>query len=248
MSSRLRVGLLLDSLLIPAWVYTAIEQVICSEVAVLELVVLNRSSSQKSAPFSALWRDRKYWLYSVFNFLDEKLFLRGSVATAQLDASKLFLNFPILEVTPVNKNGELHLSHSDLEQVKSHRLDILVKMGFDKLSGDILTAASYGIWTYRWGDSHKIKDGLLGFWEVVEGWSETGVALQQLGATTDCPKTVFKSWFSNYPYSPARSQNYILWSVSSFFFHAKLNAFIAWVIRYFFRKFKGIKLRRLRLR
>jgi hypothetical protein len=216
MSSRLRIGLLVDSFLLPAWAYTAINRVMCSDVAGLELVILNKASSLKSAPLSALWRDHKHWLYFIFNFIDEKLFLRGSIATTPIDASNLFLNLPVLEVIPVNENGELHVSILDTEQVKSYRLDILIKLGFDKLSGDILTAASYGIWTYRWGDSHKIKDGLLGFWEVVEAWPETGAALQKLGTTSDRTKTLCEAWFSNYPYSPARTRSHILWSVSSF--------------------------------
>jgi len=216
MDSKLRVGLLLDSFLLPAWAFTAIKRIICSNHAELALVILKQSSFKRPPALIAFWQDRNHWLYHVFNAIDEKLFLRSANALAQVDTSGTFSNVPVLEVRPVDKNGEQSFSASDLEKIKSYRLDILVKMGFGNLSGDILFAANYGIWTYRWGDHRKIEDGLTGFWEVVGRWPETGVAVQRLGADAEYSKTLFESWFFTYPYSPARSRNYILWATSSF--------------------------------
>ena len=125
-------------------------------------------------------------------------------------------NVPVLDVKPVGEKEEQRFSPSDVEQIKSYHLDVLVKMGFGNLWGDVLSAANYGVWAYRWGDVSATQDGSAGFWEVVEGRSETRVALQQLGFQDGQNKTLFESWFFTYPYSPARSRNYILWSAASF--------------------------------
>ena len=216
MSARLRIGLLLDRVSLPAWAFTAIERTLRSNHAELSLVILNQSSPESYSVPRSLWQDPDHWLYRVFNAIDEKLFVHGSNATTEVDTSVLFSNVPVLEVKPVEENGGQQFSASAIKQIKSYQLDILVKLGFGNLRGEILLVPNFGIWAYRWGDHRKIEDGLTGFWEVVERWPETGVALQQLGADAKHNKTLFESWFFTYPYSPARSRTYILWSAASF--------------------------------
>lgn len=216
MNTRLRVGLLLDSYLLPAWIMPAIERIRFSDHAELALIILNQSSIKKDPSLAKPWQGRKHWLYSIFDGIDQKLFVRGQNALTQIDASDIFSKVPVLKVEPVGERSEQSFAASDIEQIKSYRLDILVKMGFGNLRGSVFAAANYGIWAYRWGDRRKIEDGLSGFWEAVEGWPETGAALQQLGVDADHCKTLFESWFFTYPYSPARNRNYILWAASSF--------------------------------
>lgn len=216
MDTRLRVGLLLDSVFLPAWAFSAIERIIHSNYAHLALVILNQSEPKKGSALSAFWRNRSQFLFRVFNAIDEKIFLRGQNALTNVDSSENFSTVPVLEVNPIDKNDEQKFSSSDVEHIKSYQLDILVKMGFGNLSGKVLLTAKYGIWKYRWGDRCKIENGLTGFWEVVNRWPETSAALQQIGRDVERHKTLFESWFFNYPYSPARSRNYILWSASTF--------------------------------
>jgi hypothetical protein len=216
MNARLRVGLLLDTVSLPAWAFTALERMVRSKHVELALIVLNQSRPKSSPSLPGLWQDPNHWLYHVFNAIDEKLFLRDANAMAQVDASEILSKVPVLGVTPIDANGEQHFSASDIEKIKSYQPDILVKMGFGKLHGTILFAATYGVWEYRWGDQRKIEDGLTGFWEVVEKWPETGAALVQLGMKSKYSKTLFESWLSTYPYSPARSRNHILWSAASY--------------------------------
>ncbi len=216
MEFRLRIGLLLDSYRLPAWTFTAMERIRHSTHAELALVVLNHSRPRRGSSWRALWQDRGHWLYRLFSVIDEKLFLHGPIASGQVDSAGMLSDVPVLHVEPVDEHGEQHFSASDVERVKSFQLDILVKVGFGNLRGEILSAASYGIWTYRWGDQRKIENGLTGFWEVVRGVPETGAALQQLGAGIEREKVLFESWFFTYPYSPARNKNYVLWAASSF--------------------------------
>ena len=216
MTAKLRVGLLLDSVFLPAWAFTAIERMTRSNHAELALVVLNQPQLASGSAGRAFERNSLPWLYRVFNAIDEKLFLRGPNALEQVDTSEIFSQVPVMNVAPIDKNREQHFSASDVEKIKSYKLDVLVKMGFGNLHGDVLSAAVHGIWTYRWGDSRKIEDGLTGFWEVVRGWPETGASLQQLGAGAESDETLFESWFFTYPYSPARNRNYVLWAAASF--------------------------------
>jgi hypothetical protein len=216
MDSKLRVGLLLDSIFLPAWALTAIERMVVSNAAEIVLVILNQSRPQSCSSPTIFRSDCRHWLYHFFNLIDEKLFISWPSASIPVDSTPLFSGVPFLEVTPVDQETEQHILAFDVEQIKAYDLDILVKLGFANLRGDILLAARYGVWTYRWGDHRKIEDGLTGFWEVVEKWPETGASLWQVGIDPKHDQLLFETWFFTYPYSPARSRNYILWSAASF--------------------------------
>ncbi|MGZ9223040.1 MAG: glucosamine inositolphosphorylceramide transferase family protein, partial [Anaerolineales bacterium] len=216
MDARLRVGILLDAIFVPAWALNALERIARSTYAEFALIILNRSSLKRVPAWRERQVDPHFWLYRVFEVIDEKLFLREPKALTRVNASTILSNVPVLEVGPVDEEEKQRFSPSDVEQIKSYHLDVLVKMGFGNLHGDVLSAANYGVWAYRWGDVSATQDESAGFWEVAEGQPETRVALQQLGLQDKQNKILFESWFFTYPYSPARSRNYILWSAASF--------------------------------
>jgi hypothetical protein len=187
-----------------------------SEHVELVLVVLHQSPWADRSLVRSLLQDPRHWLYQVFNAIDQRVFVRRSNALLPVDATELLSELPRLVLKPIGAYEEQQFSALDVDAIRSYRPDILVKLGFGRLTGDVLSAATYGIWAYRWGDSARIEDGLTGFWEVANGWPETGAALQRLGSETEPDVTLCQSWFFTYPYSPARNQNYILWAAASF--------------------------------
>jgi hypothetical protein len=216
MKPKLRVGFMLDSILLPAWAFAGIQRFISSSYAELALIVMKKSPVKPVPARTVFWQRCNHWLYKFFNTVDEKLFLRRANASACVNISKIIADIPVLQMQPVGENDNEYLTTSDVEQIKSYQLDILVKLGFGTLHGDVLTAAKYGLWSYRWGDHRKIDDGLTGFWEVVDQWPETGAALQQLGTEAKSNRILYESWFFTYPFSAARNRNSILWSASLF--------------------------------
>src|SRR5689334_19443081 len=125
MNTKLRVGLLLDTVFVPAWALTATKRMIRSDSAEVALVILNESRPVSNPAPRTVQQDPAHWLYSVFNAIDEKLFLHGPNALAEVDTSEIFSKVPVVEVKPVDENGKQHFSDSTVEQIKSHQLDIL---------------------------------------------------------------------------------------------------------------------------
>src|SRR5512147_171012 len=101
MNSRLRIGLLLDSYLLPVWTFTAIERILHSHCAELALIVLNRSQTKRCPSLIASKRGSEHWLYRIFNAIDEKLFLRGPIASTQINSLGILSNVPVLAVNPI---------------------------------------------------------------------------------------------------------------------------------------------------
>src|SRR5690242_19509417 len=104
MTPKLRVGFLFDSLLLPAWELTTLERIISSDCAELVLVVVNQTVIGSPSTLTRLWQERDYWLYDIFNGIDEKLFLRNANASALVDASSTIANVPLLEIQPLGQD------------------------------------------------------------------------------------------------------------------------------------------------
>ncbi len=85
-----------------------------------------------------------------------------------------------------------------------------MKIGFGTLCGDILSASKYGIWEYKFeGNPH-------GFWEVMNGQTETKEELIILSDEIRESRIIYSSSSSTYPFSPARNRNCSLWKSSAF--------------------------------
>jgi hypothetical protein len=209
-NQKLKLGLLLDSFNVPAWVDTVIRRVIDENAGEFALVILNADSdkSQKNSGST--------FVYSVFNRIDEKLFTKEPNPFAPKNVGELFSNVPTLDATPIKNGNNSFLNESDIQYIKDFQLDILIKFGFENLQCETLNVAKYGTWFYYHGDDRIMKGGPPGFWEAVENWSETGSALLAAGGRFSPNRVLFRSHFMTYPLSPARHRSYYFWAAAPF--------------------------------
>src|SRR4029078_9202818 len=70
MSVKLRVGLLLDTIFIPAWALTAIERIVGSNSADLVLMILNKAQASGDSGLQTRHPGPSHRLYHIFNTLD----------------------------------------------------------------------------------------------------------------------------------------------------------------------------------
>lgn len=124
-SAMLRVGIVIDSLVQPRWVRRALEKVLDSRVAQLELVV-------KVTPAKA----NGGLLYKLYNRFDRRLF--------KADATDLVSIEDLLERVAVGEG---------LEQIKAADLDVLVNFAAAELNARFAGAARNGVWFYSFGEA-----------------------------------------------------------------------------------------------
>jgi hypothetical protein len=199
--TKLKLGLLLDSYEIPAWVYYALNRIAGSGDADFFLLVINEAGNVAKSTRS---------VYKWFNALDEKVFVRAENALEPRSAEALFAHVPVLHVTPDRQGDVDHFTPRDIDQIQGYSLDILIKFGFGELGDEILVAARYGVWSYAFeGNPH-------GFWEVVKGQTQTWAFLQMAGKDSGAARLLYRSSTSTYPFSPARNRNRSLWLASAF--------------------------------
>lgn len=69
---------------------------------------------------------------------------------------------------------------SDVVNSYCSGLDILVRFGFGIIRGEVLTAPTYGVFSYHHGDIREYRGRPAGFWEFMNDEPRIGVTLQQL--------------------------------------------------------------------
>ncbi len=213
----LRVGLLMNSFTLPAWAYEAVAAVQRSAYARIQLIVMNDSSAPTTRSlFSKVVKNWNALLYLAYSELDGRMFATSPEAFEPRSAADLLRDIPVHRVKPQELRYCDWFADDDVERIRSHHIDVLVRLGFRILRGRILQAARYGVWSYHHGDNKVNRGGPPGFWEVLEGHAVTGSILQRLSDELDNGTVLCRSFSATDPLSVRRNQNNCHWKSVSF--------------------------------
>jgi len=216
MKKKLRIGVLLDSNEIPAWSYTMLESINASLSGEIVLIIKNKAGKDDKKGFlKRIFKKRKAILFFFFRKIEKMVFKINPDAFEVKDIRDI-LSIDTIEVNPVKTKFRDIFNESDVNKIQNYNIDILIRMGFRILSGDILKIAKHGIWSFHHGDNKVNKGGPAGFWEVFQNWSETGVILQILTEDLDGGIILQKSFSSTDRLSPIKNKNNYYWKALSF--------------------------------
>jgi hypothetical protein len=207
-SSRppLRIGLMLDSFNLPAWITSILDHVQASNFARIELIVLNGIAVQKPAaarkrpplPVRA-WRlisnhrRRKKLLFNIYEKWEEKKYRPANNPLLTHDYSGRLSGIPQIIILPQVKGFTHRFTAGDVDAIRSSQLDVIFRFGFNIIRGEILTAAKYGVWSFHHGDNDWYRGGPPHFWEIVERHPVSGVLLQVLNDELDAGLVLCKA-------------------------------------------------------
>lgn len=214
--NKLKIGILLDSYVIPAWAFLALERIVNLDCVDISVIILNNNKDAPEYKPDLYNSNNHNITYRLLNKIDNAIFRRGPDAFAAKDAQKFFGDVPVIRVKPDSQGEPGCFGPSEIKEILSYQLDILIRMGFESLTGEILNAAKFGVWSYYHGDHQAIRSNLPGFWEVANRETETGSILYILKNNSTFGPILYKSWIQTYPLSPARNRNRCFWVCSSF--------------------------------
>jgi hypothetical protein len=201
----LKVGLLLDGMMLKKCFVSVLEDIRLSNFAVLDCAVIQRPSvpptTFKRSPLqaaSARLTNRKlrnqllYDLYTrwVSSHTPE------AYALTEVDCTPQLKDVEIITVEPITTGFVQRFPDTALEEIRRRDLDVLLRFGFNILRGDILHAARYGVWSFHHGDNEYYRGGPALFWELWEGNPLSGVILQRLTEELDAGIVLSKSIFA----------------------------------------------------
>jgi folate-dependent phosphoribosylglycinamide formyltransferase PurN len=190
----LRVGLLCNGSTFQEWQALALRHV--RAVPGVELVVV----VENAGPPPAGLRNRLlHWNQFLYRQFRKRWF--KPAAMNEVDLTGELGKVPRILCTPERHGVREHVPPEVLEQLRRHRPDVLLRFGFNILSGEILTLAPHGVWSFHHGDEEHFRGGPPGFWEILKGAPVTGAILQRLTEKLDGGMVLRKGWFATIDHS-----------------------------------------------
>ncbi len=205
----LSFGILCNSTTLPKWQATALQLLINNPACKLTLVVVNANPTPKKNIF------QKLFSRTLFFTQYENRFLKIP-SLQKVDLQHALPQCTVLQATTLKKGKFSHyFKTEDIETIKSHNLDFIIRFGFGIIKGEILTAAKYGVWSYHHGDEIMFRGGPAGFWEIFKRSAVTSAILQQLTPTLDGGKVLKKGYFKTVHHSYPEQLDTLLSQTSS---------------------------------
>lgn len=210
MAEQLRVGIVLDSFQVPAWVDLMLEKIEQGGDGKICLVILNQlvqaSHDAKQLP----------QLYRLFCRLEERFSHPLPDAFALKDTEPWLSQVPLIKASPIQNDHGDSYPNDIVDLIKVNHLDVLVQLPERPLSGKAVEAARLGVWSIVPGDPHQAKRRPAGFWELFTGKPVTGSALIQKTRDGIPEKILIESYSATDPLSVRRNSNRIYWKGASF--------------------------------
>lgn len=215
---RLRVGLLVDSLMQPAWVVEAVRQIIRDGIAEIVCVVVNEAGESpvpRKLPIlqrAARWiENRDALAYAAYQRFDARRYPPARDPEAPEDLTPVIGEPLVIPVMPRMTKHCDYFPDDAVARLRAQELDVLLRFGFRILKGAALSSARYGVWSFHHGDNTINRGGPAGFWEVMEGHRATGAVLQRLTEQLDAGHVIARSYAATELLSFRRNRAKFYW-------------------------------------
>lgn len=203
----LRIGLFLDALTVPAWVFQAVADIIDSPIANIVLLVMNDSPPKA--------RSRNYFLYDLYIKFDQRRFVQQPDALKSTNLKEIVSDYPAIHVVPESSNSGNAFLQADVDKIRAYNLDVVICFGFQQLQGKILETARHGFWSNHPTNPQSAHNNPSGFWETM---NKEGVMANVM--TVHSPehrhgRIIYRSYASASNLSVSRTNNVSLWKSAS---------------------------------
>lgn len=213
---KLRIGVLLESQRVPAWIQKAVREVESGEFAEVCLWIVSNDRGGKIYAARRLLRLLRRGLFVLYLRVDRALFRREHDALAMVDILEDRQFKDILRVDPIRRNKCRELRAPDVAKIQSEKLDVVLQFGFDNLRGEVLEAAACGVWANAPGHSAQFGVSLALFWEFYHKQLVSRSVLLQRNGDTNGPAVLYESYARSNLSSLYQSVNPIYWKGSQF--------------------------------
>ncbi|HXL58312.1 MAG TPA: hypothetical protein VN958_18750 [Chitinophagaceae bacterium] len=210
-SDRIKVGLLIDSFFVPAWIYETLKRIIETNYATISLVVKMQIEKPKKNPS----KNFHYLAYNLYRKIENKFIKLKYDAFFSINIIDLINDVPLLKVQSYKKESFEYLEENDIQLINSYGLDVCIKLSSENLIGAIFSCAKFGVWAYEQGKHFVYTGTSAGVWEVIEEVCETEIALKMLSKDAEEGNILYQS-FSSTNVAINKNQNIACWKAVSF--------------------------------
>lgn len=197
--SPLKVGLVLDRTVVPAWARRMLERLRAVPTVRIALIVV----SQRANPDLAAPQGVRDVLHASLKRRVIDLESGSDDAFAPTDVADLLSGIPTLAAPRAERFDE-----GEVREIARFGVDVLLDLGSHAAEGRILDGARYGVWSH-WSESCP-----EGFWETAERRPVIRTALHQ--HTVAGTRTLYESTSTVEPTCVATTRNRAYWKTASF--------------------------------
>jgi hypothetical protein len=141
-AAHLRIGVLLDGPTLPACLAEALQHIVSSNFARLELAVFNTEAPQLRDNLP-----RQPLLFALYQSWDARRIHESPDPLKEVDCGGYFKDVESIPVTPIAEDGCHRFPEEAVRRIRDKNLDVLIKFSSLSLRGEILHAARYGLTT-----------------------------------------------------------------------------------------------------
>lgn len=211
----MRIGVLINDLNhLLDWELRVIERMTEHPILKLDLLILDGRKVDKHQSKLTLGR----FLLKIQTIMERKFFGIVDISNKEkiIDSlnkiNRIFIN-------PIRRGVIDLIRDGDAKNIKKHKLDLIIKLGFDIIVGQVTGLSKHGIWALFHSEESMNPIDVAGFWETTSKHSIVCVSLEQLTDKAETAYIIDKAFFN--PYSSfARTNAHILEaSISILFKH-----------------------------
>ena len=205
---KLKIGILLDGFVLPAWKYSIIERLTNVDFAEIVLVMKcplffsSRSNWQRSVPGAVI---------KIIEKADRLIFRTRKDYLAPKDATGILKVVRQINLKYGNQGDRRILIPDQVSEIKDVSPDLILKFSVNCQDKDISKIPKYGVWEYSADNAGTAYPTIPGFREVMEKISVTRSRLLALTGDREVPVIIFSSFESTCRYSVNINRNNIAW-------------------------------------
>lgn len=199
-----------------AWQADCIKAITDQGLARPVLLIVDASDPAESRKplFDRLRSRRLAW--NLFN----RLFVRHrSRSVHSVDLASVLKDVPSIRCKARKGKGSgQYFEERDIETIREHRPDFILRFGFNIIRGEILSASPYGVWSFHHDDLDAYRGLPACFWPGYFADPVQGVTLQKLTDGIDCGVVLKRCWLKCVHHDYARNRD------NAFFYAADMPA------------------------
>lgn len=204
-----RIAILINSERIPEWQYQMLSKIQSSGDVEIVLAVI-RGESKKNAEATEKSSLALSLFYRYSNW-DRRKFQQPPDPFAERTLTELKGLIPTVTMTPETTRWSDSLSNKDLDILREQSIDVIVRLGWRILKGDLLSIPRYGVWSFHHGDNQVNRGGPPGVWEHYNRQTCSGVTLQVLSEKLDDGLVLDRSFTATDRSSVCKTRNKLYW-------------------------------------
>ncbi len=212
----LKIGIVLNSMVVPLWVNRLLKKIIEDENLDLKLILSNKEFSNKQF--------KKPLLYRIHEGLEKIVFRNFTNFNKTTDISDLIRN-----IDEVSFSNDLIESK---EVILAYQLDVIINMSSCKEQNTGIRLAKFGVWTYYVENQNPVNTNSGIYWKVVKRYPVLKAIVKCKDEKSESSSVIHTSWLATNYNSIFLSQNPTL-VLGSVIIHRLLKGIHSYGNKYF---------------